>query len=434
MSVVVAVFFKRTQVKNLDNLKINAPAILAMNHPNAFADPIGLSSIIYPPRTWYLARGDAFKKGIITTLLQSLGIIPIFRIQDGGKEGLQKNNETYVIVNRLLKRKKKIIVFAEGLSIQERRLRPLKKGVPRMAFGAYDEFPELKNLVIIPIGVNYSWPINFRGNLFYNVGEPIKLSDYLAQYKEAPAKAMNQLMSDLTVKMRELIVSINHPHNEQLVEHIEEVYRYTFFKNNKLNQRNLEHDFLFSTTVANTINQAEEKNDERLTILKKNAVSYFSQLQKYRLKDWLINPSKQYQVNYVTLFLFVLLHIVTIPIYVVGFIGNYWTYKLTSNLVKKKVKLIEFKTSFSLGIGAVLFLLNYILIFTISANIFNGWIGFFVAFTFAMCGQICLWLSPMRKKTKGIFNALKLKKSNQKVFADLQNQREDIIKLFEKIS
>lgn len=187
MSFVIAIFFKRTKVSNIKNIQVKGPVILAMNHPNAFMDPSAFSALVYPPRVRYLARGDAFKKGVVTWLLQSLGIIPIFRIQDGGKEGLKKNDETYNIVNRLLRNNKKIIIYAEGLCIQERRLRPLKKGVPRMIFGAMVD-QNLKNLTVVPVGVNYSNPSQFRGDLFFNIGEPILVNDYLEAYKEAPAK------------------------------------------------------------------------------------------------------------------------------------------------------------------------------------------------------------------------------------------------------
>jgi len=86
MSFVIGVYFKRTKVKNSHYLKVKGPVIIAMNHPNAFMDPVAFTTLLYPPRVRYLARGDAFKKGIVTMLLESLGIIPIFRIQDGGKE------------------------------------------------------------------------------------------------------------------------------------------------------------------------------------------------------------------------------------------------------------------------------------------------------------------------------------------------------------
>ena len=108
---VIAAFFKRAQIKNAHYLKVKGPIIIAMKHPNAFMDPVAFSALIYPPKVQYLARGDAFKKGIVKAILQSFGVIPIYRLQDGGKEGLKKNDETYDIVNGLLRTNKKIIIF-----------------------------------------------------------------------------------------------------------------------------------------------------------------------------------------------------------------------------------------------------------------------------------------------------------------------------------
>ena len=434
MSVVVAVYFKRTKVKNIEYLKVKGPAILAMNHPNSFADPVAFSSIVYPPRVRYLARGDAFKKGLATWFLQQLGIIPIFRIQDGGKEGLLKNDETYNVVNQLLCKNAKIIIFAEGLCIQERRLRPLKKGVPRMIFGAVTDFPELANLVVIPIGVNYSNPSKFRSTLLYNIGKPIKIADYLEAYKEAPAKTMNQFLTDLAPRMKELIVNINYPHNEKLIEHIEEIYKYTYFKKNKLKFSNLEHDFKFSNDVAETINAVELNQPEKLKELAHQTTAYFEQLDKYQLKDWLINPVKHYLINYGVLFLRCLVIFVTIPIYVIGVIGNYLPYKLTEVLVRKKIKSLEFKASFNLGFGAVLFLLNYSFIYTIMTLATPSyWYGLGAVIVFVLAGRACVSLSPFRKKTIGIYRLLRFKTTESVVFNQLVAQRKAIILDFEAL-
>src|ERR1700741_1600546 len=83
-------FFRKVTVKNSENLRVDKPILIAMNHPNAFMDPIAFSLETYPPKVKYLARGDAFKKGFITFILDSVGIVPIYRIQDAGKEGLKK--------------------------------------------------------------------------------------------------------------------------------------------------------------------------------------------------------------------------------------------------------------------------------------------------------------------------------------------------------
>ena len=428
MSVVVAVYFKRTKVKNIKYLKVKGPAILAMNHPNSFADAVAFSSIVYPPRVRYLARGDAFKKGLATWFLQQLGIIPIFRIQDGGKEGLSKNDETYTIVNKLLRKNAKIIIFAEGLCIQERRLRSLKKGVPRMIFGAVTDFPELANLVVIPIGVNYSNPSQFRSTLLYNVGKPIKIADYLAAYKEAPAKTMNQFLIDLAPKMKELIVNINHKHTEKLVKYIEEIYKYTYFKKHKFNFHNLEHDFKFSNDIAETINAAELTKPEKVKELAHQTTIYVKEINKYHLKDWLLNPKKHYFINYGILVLRCLLITATLPIYVIGVIGNYIPYRLTALLVRKKIKLVEFKASFNLGFGAVLFLLNYSLIYTIATLVSpTYWYGLVAVFAFVIAGRICVTLSSFRKKTMGIYRLLQFKFAQPTIFNQLLIQRKAII-------
>ena len=434
MSVVVAVYFKRTKVKNLDYLKIKGPAILAMNHPNSFADPVAFSSMVYPPRVHYLARGDAFKKGLATWFLQQLGIIPIFRIQDGGKEGLMKNDETYNVVNKLLRKNAKIIIFAEGLCIQERRLRPLKKGVPRMIFGAVTDFPELANLVVIPIGVNYSDPSNFRSTLFFNVGKPIKITSYLEAYKEAPAKTMNQFLIDLAPRMKELIVNINHKHNEKVIEHIEEIYKDTYFKKHKFSIKNLEHDFKFSTHVADTINAAELNQPQKIKELSHQTTTYIKLLDQNKLKDWLLCPTKQYLISYGFLFLRCLILIVTLPIYLFGIIGNCVPFKLTEFLVRKNIKLVEFKASFNLGFGAVLFLINYSLIYTVFTIISPSyWGGIIAMLAFALAGRVCIALSPFRKKTWGIYKLLRLRRVQPNLLKQLSDQRKTIISAYQAL-
>lgn len=434
MCLVIAVFFKRIQIKNPQYIRVKGPVIIAMNHPNAFMDPIAFTTIIYPPRVRYLARGDAFKKGIVTNILQSFGIIPIFRIQDGGKEGLKKNDETYELVNSLLKRDEKIIIFAEGLCIQERRLRPLKKGVPRMVFGAMEEY-QLEDLTVVPVGMNYSNPSQFQGNLFCNIGAPLKVSDYMEAYKAAPAKTMNQFLADLAPRMKELIIHINHKHTEDLIAQLEEVYRYNYFKREKLNFKSPEHDFRFSTHVVNCINKAEETQTEKVAALAEKAKSYTSELNKQGIKDWLINPAKGSLLNYGVLSLRVLLLLLTLPIYIRGLLASYLPYKLTYLLVKKKVRILEFKASFSMGFGALIFLVYYILQFFIAkAMAPNYWWAVLVLAISFITSLICLRLSPFRKKTLGIYRTIKLRSTNPALFEKLSNQRKEIIADFEALN
>lgn len=424
---IIAVFFKRTKIKNAHYLRVKGPVIIAMNHPNAFMDPIAFTVNAYPPRVFYLARGDAFKKGIVTVLLESLGIIPIFRIQDGGKEGLKKNDETYERVNALLKRNQKIIIFAEGLCIQERRLRPLKKGVPRMVFGAMDAH-NLKDLLVIPVGINYYNPSQFRSRVFFNIGKPIKVSDYMDAYKDAPAKTMNQFLADLTPKMKELIININDKHNEHLIEHIEEIYKHNYFKQHRLNLKDVEHEHNFSHHITEVVNELEVSNPDKLKHLYQKTKGYINDLKHNHLKDWLFNPEKQKQINYAVFSIRLLFIILTLPVYLIALVGNYIPYKLTDNITKTKVKLPEFKASFMMGIGTFTILFYYIIsFFTVKALAPNYWYAIFTIIAFALSGWAAVHLSPFRKKTFGIYRVLKFKQQHGVKYQHMVEHRAEII-------
>lgn len=433
MGFVIAAYFKRYKINNSHYLKVKGPVIIAMNHPNAFMDPIAFTVLTYPPRVRYLARGDAFKKGIASMLLESLGIIPIYRIQDGGKEGLKKNDETYDRVNDLLKRRQKIIIFAEGLCIQERRLRPLKKGVPRMVFGAM-ESGKMDDLMVVPVGVNYESPSQFRTSLLVNVGQPIKIMDYMAAYKEAPAKTMNQFLADLAPRMRELIVHIEYPQTEKAIENIEAIYNYEFFKDEKLNPRDLDSSFIFSTKVTEIITRAEENAPEKVKALTETSSLYLSELEKLNLRPWLLDPTKQSHINYANLLFRIVVIIATLPVYLRGLLGNYIPYKLTHYITSKKVKVIEFKASFNMGIGAVTLLLFYTIQYLVALSLApNYWWALLVLFVSIITGMVCLWLSPFRKKTMGIYRVLKLRSAHPEVINRLSQQRQNIIKQFKEL-
>ncbi|MFO0322084.1 MAG: 1-acyl-sn-glycerol-3-phosphate acyltransferase [Bacteroidota bacterium] len=431
--IVIKVFFKRIRVSHAHYLNVKEPVILAMNHPNALMDPVAFTASICGPKLRYLARGDAFKKGLITWLLQWLGIIPIFRIQDGGKEGLLKNNETYQIVNSLLKKNKKIIIFAEGICVQERRLRPLKKGVPRMIFGAMNEL-NLKNLTVLPIGVNYQNPSQFRGTVFFNIGEPMQMIDYIERYKDAPSKTMNVFLADLQAKMKELIVHINHEKSETLIEYLEVMLKHDYFKKQHLDLKNLEHEFLFSKQIVKVINNAEESQPEQLETLSEKVNQYASELKKHQLRDWLIDSDYQKNINYLASVLRLSLIVVSLPIYICGLIGNYWPYKLSYIITSNKVKHKEFKATFYMGIGALLFLINYLFLFFISSALYSSYWGLLVIVISLLSGYACLFLSPLRKKTMGMLRILKLKSKNKTTYNHLIHQRQQAIDAYHSLT
>lgn len=428
VSVILPVFYKRVQVKNLHFLKVRGPVVIAMNHPNAFTDPIYLTYLAFPTRLNYLARGDAFKPGFASFMLEKIGIIPIFRMRDGGKEGLKKNDETYRRVNAILAKDGKMMVFAEGLCIQERRLRPLKKGVARMVFGAYEAIKS-DSLIIIPVGVNYSDPDKFRSTLFYNIGEPLYVKDYIPAYQENAAKAQNMLLQHLEPRMKELITHIEDPSNDRFVEEVEELLKIDELKKRGLSAKNLAHDFEVLRDLTEKVNRAFSAKPTHVEEVRAFSSIYFNKLKQHGLRDWLISPRNAHQVNYFSLFIRFVVLCAGFPIYLIGLIFNFLPMYFAHQLTLKIIKTREFYSSIVIGIAMVFFWISYLVIFfIIRSNSPNPLWPLFICLIGIFCGIISLYYYPLAKKTYGLYKALK----NKVLIEQLKKERANLVSLINK--
>ncbi len=419
LSFIIPTFYKRIQAHGLHHLYSNEPMIIAMNHPNAFTDPILFSYLADPVRLHYMARGDAFKPGIASWLLEKIGIVPIFRMQDAGKEGLKKNDATYRRVNAMLKNNAKVIVFAEGLCIQERRLRPLKKGVARMVFGAH-EFLQHNRLKVLPVGVNYSKPDKFRSKALYMVGEPMRVADYYEAYKQHPAKTMNQFLQDLDRNMKKLVIHICSSENDDIVHWIEKLQK-SELKSHAANN-NLHREFIQSQQIVELVEKADP---EKLKSFHALAASYFKQLNACRLKDWLFYPDQHKKNNWSMFCLRVLLLLICSPVYLAGLIFNLPPLAATGFLTGKIVKEIEFFSSFAIGIGMFVFPLFYTvwfyLFYSLSCNL-PAALG--LCLLAGLAGWATLFLHPFALRTAGLWRYLQLGKNVKQ----LHKQRSVLLK------
>jgi len=429
ISFIFPVFYKRLQIRNAHWLKLKAPAIIAINHPNAFADPVGLGFIMYPTRFWYLARGDVFKPGFMSWVLDKIGIIPIYRISEGGKEGLLKNDATYQRVNEHLKNNLKVIVFAEGICIMERRLRPIKKGVSRMVFGALDSLGD-KDLLVIPVGVNYSQPDKFRSDLFYNVGEPISIKEFLKDKDKQSAKTQKAFLELLEPKLKSLITHIDKPENDTLVLQAEELHKREWMETRKMDPNDLAKDLEVLQEITGKINTAAVEQPEVLEEYRSACTHYFLQLQKNKLRDWLIRPKSTYLLNYTVLLFRLILLALAFPVFAFAYLCNIIPHTLSFFITGKIVKHREFFASFITVVAVILFTLYYTLFFFIAwGYLGNLWGALSVVALAMLCARFNLYYIPFAFKTMGIYRVLK----NKKVYQDLKSQRKHLIVLFNKL-
>jgi 1-acyl-sn-glycerol-3-phosphate acyltransferase len=166
------IFFSRIVINKPELLKVEGPLLIASNHPNSFLDAV-LLDILFKKPVWSLARGDVFKKPFYIRLLHRLKILPVYRTREG-VENLEHNYQTFSACKEIFRQKGLVLIFSEGLCVNEWHLRPLKKGTARLAISAWQEGIPLS---VLPCGINYSSFKRIGKNVFLHFGEIITAGD-----------------------------------------------------------------------------------------------------------------------------------------------------------------------------------------------------------------------------------------------------------------
>lgn len=126
-------FCHEIHLKNKQLFLTKGPLLIIANHPNSFLDALIIGSY-YKRRVYFLARGDAFKKPIHRFILESLNMIPVYRLREG-KEFLHLNDYAFIKSIDLLSKGYAVLVFIEGICINSHDLQPFKKGTARILEG-----------------------------------------------------------------------------------------------------------------------------------------------------------------------------------------------------------------------------------------------------------------------------------------------------------
>lgn len=182
-------------------LNEKGPILIGANHPNSFLDAILLSALFkYPIHS--LARGDAFATKFITRILNSMNMLPVYRVSEGA-ENLESNYTTFDKCQQLFKENKIVLIFSEGRCINEWHLRPLKKGTARLAMAAWQLNSSLK---VLPLGFNYSSFTSIGKEVHLNFGEFINLNE---MYEDlSSGKAIIEFNDILKEQLKSLVYEI----------------------------------------------------------------------------------------------------------------------------------------------------------------------------------------------------------------------------------
>ena len=180
--------------------------LLASNHSGSFFDALVIGAVVSQP-IYTLARGDVFRNTRAAYWLRAINLIPVFRGSEG-RENLKKIDVTVEECFSVMKNKGTVIIFSEGICVNEWNLRPLGKGTARMAYQAwYGDDTALHAMAVVPTGLTYE---HFRGTnkrVILHFGEKIEPAHIQADPAEYE-KWLREFNALLTERMGETILQV----------------------------------------------------------------------------------------------------------------------------------------------------------------------------------------------------------------------------------
>lgn len=208
---ILPVYCRKIIINRKEWLNAEGPLLIACNHPNSFLDGIILSTLFQQP-VHSLARGDAFYNRFFAPILYSLGMLPVYRLREGADK-LEENYGTFDKCKEIFRNNGVVLIFSEGLCINEWHLRKLKKGTARLTLESWQEGIPLK---VLPAGINYQSFRSLGKNIVLNFDDAILPGN--PAMSDLSGESIKNFNIILDQKLRKLVTEADSGNLEQLRE------------------------------------------------------------------------------------------------------------------------------------------------------------------------------------------------------------------------
>ena len=375
--------YRSVTIKGRENLPQHDAYILAPCHQNALMDAL-LILLIHPRPIAFLARADIFQKKAQAKALNFLRIGPVYRIRDG-RDNLSRNDQVFKNSREVLEKGVPLCLMAEGTHNDKHQMLPLVKGMFRIACGTQKELGD-KPLYIVPVGLDYDHYEDLYHNVCINIGKPIDVRPFMAEYETNEPVALNQMRQALAEGLGQQM------HNVLANEHYDDEYAYCHLKTQEtLKELKLKNNpwgrFMARKHISQQLAQLTE--EDKLPLYAQGAAFAAEQKQKgvplwFASKGWTKGKS--------------LLALLAVA-FTVWAIAPIWKYWLLSNLIvylpthlitKYKIKDPQFRSSVNFGIRLFATFLYMLITFIV----FICCKGFWTALGVLLLGFVSIHVTP----------------------------------------
>jgi 1-acyl-sn-glycerol-3-phosphate acyltransferase len=421
--IAIHVYFKRIKVSGKENIPKGKPIIFAPNHQYAFMDAL-LIVVITKRIPYFLVRADIFKKSFANYLLRSLKMMPVYR-QGDSMDVVSKNEVTFNKCVDLLKKGGRLTIFPEGNHSKIRKIRTIRKGLLRIGFRAINEDNSRKDLVIVPVGINYDDHSKFQSDILIKFGEPIPIEDYNEDYKVNQAKVFSDLSGKIHSELVDLTVNIKNTDSYKFYESVLKIYTPHFMRQVRLRYRNLLKRFVAYKKIINGLDQLKENDGHEFKKFEAKNNKFFRQHLKSEFDPVCLgnffDSNLQRFFNYLLLVLFW-------PIYMYGLLNNLIAISLPYFIGKATVKDDHFLSSVKLAIGLLSFPISYLIQALIVYQFFpNAWYVTLYLLSIIVTGILAKIYQNWIHRFWEMFKIRLLMMKRKRAFVQIKRSYEDLI-------
>jgi len=360
-------YYRCIYVRGRENLPKNAPVIFAPNHQNALMDALAVVYAV-PGQLVFLARADIFRKKLIARVLTFLKIMPVYRIRDG-YNSLQNNEQVLKKVSDVLYVKRPLVIFPEGNHGHQRKLRPLKKGICRMALQAEDRNNFNLGLNIVPVALDYENYYKFHKSLTIHFGTPISVDTYQALYRKNPSKAYNSLKEDIASGLKEVMLHIESQEYYEMIDLLREIYRHRLGRIMGMPDLKYPARLKIDRELGEICEGQIQDNPEEAEALNRKVKAFQKYLTRLNFYPWLFDRERYAEAALLAKLPFFVLFF---PLFLYGLINNALPFFLPG-LVNQNVKDPQFHSSIRNGMALITFPLFYLLQLIVFSQFFETW-------------------------------------------------------------
>ncbi|MEK7253692.1 MAG: 1-acyl-sn-glycerol-3-phosphate acyltransferase, partial [Bacteroidota bacterium] len=270
------IYYSKITVQHGERSKISGACIVISNHPSTVLDPLN-AAVRMQRIVFFLANSGLFKNPVAGWLLNKLYCIPVERQKDVPGRA-PENSESLERATSFLTGGGCLYIAPEGNSYVERRLRKMKTGTARIAFAAESRNDFKLGLTILPIGLNYSSPTEFRSHLLTIFGEPVQVADFQKDWETDPVEGVRKFTAYLGERLSDLLIDTLDDAEDALLNRLEVLLQ------NENRLPNMAH-FQRTKAVQAHLQALRASDEEAFGDFEKQVAGYFEKLEALKISD-----------------------------------------------------------------------------------------------------------------------------------------------------